>query len=39
MARTEDNRRISNGAQYLVVVNAALPDPVSRQRVKYWEWG
>ena len=37
MAWREDNRRTSNGAQYLAVVNAALAHPVSRQWKGYWQ--
>ena len=37
MAWREDNRRISNGEQYLIVVNAALSHPVSRQWKGYWQ--
>jgi hypothetical protein len=36
MAWREDNRRISNGEQYLMVINAALAHPVSRQWKGYW---
>jgi hypothetical protein len=31
------NRRRSNGAQYLIAVNAALAQPVSRQWKGYWQ--
>jgi len=37
MAWREDNRRRSNGAQYLNVVGAALKHPVSRQWKGYWQ--
>jgi ISXO2-like transposase domain len=37
MAWREDNRRTSNGEQYLGVVNAALAHPVSRQWKGYWQ--
>ena len=37
MAWREDNRRRSNGAQYLTVVGAALKHPVSRQWKGYWQ--
>jgi transposase-like protein len=37
MAWREDNRRMSNGEQYLVAVNAALAHPVSRQWKGYWQ--
>jgi transposase-like protein len=37
MGWREDNRRISNGEQYLAVVNAALKAPVSRQWKGYWQ--
>jgi len=37
MAWREDNRRMSNGEQYLIVVNAALAHPVSRQWKGYWQ--
>lgn len=33
----EDNRRISNGEQYLAMANAALKHPVSRQWKGYWQ--
>jgi transposase-like protein len=39
MAWREDNRRRSNGAQYLSVVGAALKHPVSRQWKGYWQRG
>ncbi len=39
MAWREDNRRRSNGEQYLVAVNAALAHPVSRQWKGYWQRG
>jgi transposase-like protein len=37
MAWREDIRRISNGEQYLIAINAALAHPVSRQRKGYWQ--
>jgi transposase-like protein len=37
MAWREDNRRRSNGSQYLTVVGAALKHPVSRQWKGYWQ--
>jgi transposase-like protein len=37
MAWREDNRRRSNGEQYLTVVNAVLAHPVSRQWKGYWQ--
>jgi hypothetical protein len=37
MDRREDNRRISNGEQYLMTVNAALTHPVSRTWKGYWQ--
>lgn len=37
MAWREDNRRISNGEQYLIVANAALKHGVSRQWKGYWQ--
>ena len=37
MAWREDNRRVSNGEQYLMAVNAALMHPVSRQWKGYWQ--
>ena len=37
MAWREDNRRVSNGEQYLMVTNAALQAPVSRQWKGYWQ--
>lgn len=33
----EDNRRVSNGAQYGLVASAALAHPVSRQWKGYWQ--
>jgi len=33
----EDNRRTSNGAQYLAIVTAAARHPVSRQWKGYWQ--
>jgi transposase-like protein len=37
MAWREDDRRRSNGEQYLIAVNAALAHPVSRQWKGYWQ--
>ena len=37
MAWREDNRRVPNGTQYLLVVTAALMHPVSRQWKGYWQ--
>src|SRR3984957_11551290 len=37
MAWREDNRRRSNGEQYLFAVSAALSHPVSRQWKGYWQ--
>jgi transposase-like protein len=37
MARRENNRRISNGEQYLIATNAALTSPVSRRWKGYWQ--
>jgi len=37
MAWREDNRRRSNGEQYLIAVNATLAHPVSRQWKGYWQ--
>jgi transposase-like protein len=37
MAWREDHRRVSNGEQYLMVANAALVHPVSRQWKGYWQ--
>ncbi len=37
MAWRENNRRISNGEQYLLAANAALAHPVSRQWKGYWQ--
>ena len=37
MAWREDNRRRSNGEQYLLATNAALAHPVSRQWKGYWQ--
>ena len=39
MAWREDNRRVSNGEQYLMAANAALVHPVSRQWKGYWQKG
>jgi hypothetical protein len=36
IAWREDNRRVSNGEQYLMAANAALNHPVSRQWSGYW---
>ena len=38
MAWRENNRRVSNGAQYLKVTEAALNAPVSRMWKEYWQW-
>ncbi len=37
MAWRENHRRVSNGEQYLTVMNAALQSPVSRQWKGYWQ--
>ena len=37
MAWRENNRRVSNGEQYLVTVDAALAHPVSRLWKGYWQ--
>ncbi len=37
MAWREDNRRVSNGEQYLMAASAALAHPVSRQWKGYWQ--
>jgi hypothetical protein len=37
MAWREDNRRVSNGVQYLMVADAALKHPVSEQWCGYWQ--
>jgi len=37
MSWREDNRRQSNGAQYLMVAGAALSHPVSRKWKGYWQ--
>jgi transposase-like protein len=37
MAWREDNRRVSNGEQYMMVANAGLQSPVSRQWKGYWQ--
>lgn len=37
MAWREDNRRLSNGFQYLAMTNAALKHPVSEQWSGYWQ--
>ncbi len=37
MAWREDNRRKSNGEQYLIAVNATLQHPVSKQWKGYWQ--
>ncbi|MHC5536859.1 IS1595 family transposase [Singulisphaera rosea] len=37
MAWREDNRRVSNGEQYLLATHAALTHPVSRQWKGYWQ--
>ena len=37
MAWREDNRRVSNGEQFLMVAGAAMAHPVSRQWKGYWQ--
>jgi transposase-like protein len=37
MAWREDNRRVSNGVQYLMIADAALKHPVSQQWCGYWQ--
>jgi hypothetical protein len=37
MAWRENNRRVSNGEQYLMAADAALQHPVSRQWKGYWQ--
>ena len=37
MAWRDDNRRVSNGEQYLMTASAALKHPVSRQWKGYWQ--
>ncbi len=37
MAWREDHRRVSDGVQYLMEMNAALVHPVSRQWKVYWQ--
>jgi len=37
MAWRENNRRISNGEQYLMAANASLQHPVSKQWKGYWQ--
>lgn len=37
MAWREDNRRISNGEQFLLATSSALAHPVSRQWKGYWQ--
>ena len=37
MAWREDNRRVSNGEQYLNITAAALNHPVSRNWSRYWQ--
>lgn len=39
MAWREDNRRVSNGEQYLAAASASLAHPVSRQWKGYWQRG
>jgi hypothetical protein len=39
MAWRENNRRVSNGEQYLMATNAALKHGVSRQWKGYWQRG
>jgi len=33
----EDNRRVSNGEQYMLAASAAAMHPVSAQRKGYWQ--
>jgi hypothetical protein len=37
MAWRENNRRVSNGEQYLMATASALAHPVSRQWKGYWQ--
>ena len=37
MAWREDNRRVSNGEQFLMATSAAMAHPVSRQWKGYWQ--
>jgi hypothetical protein len=37
MAWRKNNRRVSNGEQYLMAADAALQHPVSRQWKGYWQ--
>lgn len=37
MAWRENNRRVSNGEQFAMIVNAAAEHPMSRQWKGYWE--
>ena len=37
MAWREDNRRVSNGEQFMMVVSASLAHPVSREWKGYWQ--
>ena len=37
MAWREDNRRVSNGEQYLAIANAALKHPMSKNWKGYWQ--
>ena len=39
MVRRENNRRVSNGGQYLMTVLAAARHPVSQQWKGYWQRG
>jgi hypothetical protein len=39
MAWREDNRRVSNGEQFLLATSAAVAHPVSRQWKGYWQRG
>lgn len=39
MAWREDNRRVSNGEQFLLAADAALSHPVSRRWKGYWQKG
>jgi hypothetical protein len=37
MAWREDNRRVSNGVQYLMIADAAAKHPISEQWCGYWQ--
>ena len=39
MAWRENNRRMSNGEQYLMTAGAVLAHPVSQNRKDYWQSG